>query len=191
MQFAEEFFTNKKSDPQHRPSIKSCVIRIPGTINSKYKQEVRIVQTWNGLRPPIQYLLREYRTWLIAEKINDKLEKIRSYSNRNMKNFVYTKSDTIPWIEKLLAMSLPDCRKYCTWRILAPYLINVKKLSDDQANYIIREWLKKCDLVKRVSFETPSRIRYDIQSARRRGFYPISWNQLRTENVALYSIIDN
>jgi hypothetical protein len=36
MQFAESCFTNKKSDSQHRPSIKSCLIRIPGTINSKY-----------------------------------------------------------------------------------------------------------------------------------------------------------
>ena len=40
MQFAEDYFTNKKSDPQHRPSVRSCLIRIPGTINSKYNQEV-------------------------------------------------------------------------------------------------------------------------------------------------------
>ena len=78
MQFAEDYFTNKKSDPQHRPSVKSCLIRIPGTINSKYNQEVRIVQRWDGLRPPIQYLLRDYRTWLVAEKINDKREEKRS-----------------------------------------------------------------------------------------------------------------
>jgi hypothetical protein len=39
MQFAEDYFTDKKSDPQHRPSVKSCLIRIPGTINSKYNKK--------------------------------------------------------------------------------------------------------------------------------------------------------
>ena len=48
MQFAEDYFTNRKSDPQHRPSVRSCLIRIPGTINSKYNQEVTIVQKWDG-----------------------------------------------------------------------------------------------------------------------------------------------
>ena len=35
LQFAEDFLTNKKGDRQHRPSINSCLVRIPGTINSK------------------------------------------------------------------------------------------------------------------------------------------------------------
>jgi hypothetical protein len=42
MQFAEEFLTNKKGDRQHRPSINSCLVRIPGTINSKSGQIVKI-----------------------------------------------------------------------------------------------------------------------------------------------------
>ena len=75
MQFAESFITDKKGDPQHRPSIKSCLLRVPGTINSKCNQEVKIVQRWNGIRPPINYLLRDYRIWLVAEKINKKAEK--------------------------------------------------------------------------------------------------------------------
>ena len=62
MQFAEDYFTNKKSDPQHRPSVRSCLIRIPATINSKYEQVVPFVQKWDGLRPPIQYLLMKYRS---------------------------------------------------------------------------------------------------------------------------------
>lgn len=35
MQFAEDFLTNKKGDPQHNPTVNSCLVRIPGTINSK------------------------------------------------------------------------------------------------------------------------------------------------------------
>ena len=36
---------------------------------------MKIVQRWNGIRPPINYLLRDYRIWLVAEKINEKAEK--------------------------------------------------------------------------------------------------------------------
>ena len=30
MQVTEDFITNKKGDPQHHPSINSCLVRIPG-----------------------------------------------------------------------------------------------------------------------------------------------------------------
>ena len=69
MQFAEDFLTNKKGDPQHRPSINSCLVRIPGTINSKCGQTVRIIQRWDGQKPAINYLLRDFRRWLIDEKL--------------------------------------------------------------------------------------------------------------------------
>ena len=101
MQFAEDYFTNKKSDPQHRPSVKSCLIRIPGTINSKYDPEVGIVGVRHGVRPPIQYLLRDYRTWLVSEKINDKLEEKRCWRYKNSKRSNYNWTNIIPWIEKL------------------------------------------------------------------------------------------
>jgi hypothetical protein len=48
MQFAKGFFTGKKGDPQNRPSIKSCLIRIPGTVNFKCIEEIKIAQRWNG-----------------------------------------------------------------------------------------------------------------------------------------------
>jgi hypothetical protein len=44
MQFAEEFLTNKKGDSQHNPTINSCLVRVPGTINSKCGQEVKIIR---------------------------------------------------------------------------------------------------------------------------------------------------
>ena len=44
MQFAEHFLTNKKGDRQHRPSINSCLVRIPETINAKCGQAVKVVR---------------------------------------------------------------------------------------------------------------------------------------------------
>jgi len=65
MLFAEDFLTNKKGDRQHKPSINSCLVRIPGTINSKCGQIVKVMQHWDGQRPAINYLLRDFRRRLI------------------------------------------------------------------------------------------------------------------------------
>jgi hypothetical protein len=52
----------------------------------------------------------------------------------------------IAWIEKLLQTPIDDYRKNAVSLILAPYLINIKKLSYDHALNIINSWLRKCGL---------------------------------------------
>jgi hypothetical protein len=189
MQFAENCFTIKKSDPQHRPSVKSCLIRIPGTVNSKYKQEVRIVQKWNGSRPPIQYLLRDFRTWLVDEKIYDKREEKRLWKHINMKNFGYNKINTIPWIEKLLQTSIADHRKYAIWRILVPYLFNIRKLPGTEITDIIQTWLNKCDAIRALDFNTKYSILQSVRNGEKNKYLPISLNKLSGENQSLYKLV--
>ena len=50
IRFAEAFFTNEKHDPQHRPSVNSCLLRVPGSFNSKNGQQVSVIQQWDGKR---------------------------------------------------------------------------------------------------------------------------------------------
>jgi len=59
IRFAEFYLTSGKSDPSHNPSFKSCMIRNTGSYNSKYAKYnlVKIIQKWNGYRPPIRLLL--------------------------------------------------------------------------------------------------------------------------------------
>ena len=52
------------------------------------------------------------------------------------------------WIEILLGTAIEDYRKYALWRIVAPYLVNIRKLSHQDAVSVIREWLDKCDKLK-------------------------------------------
>ena len=188
MQFAESFFTDQKGDPQHRPSIKSCLIRIPGTINSKCNREVKIVQRWNRIRPPINYLLRDYRTWLVAEKINEKRSRNyrKSYSNTCLR---YNGTDTIHWIEKLLQIPIADHRKYAIWRILIPYLFNIRNLSDTNVTNIIQDWLNKCDETRALDFNVEYSIRQNIKNSKRHRYLPIGINKLGSENYELYKII--
>ena len=81
MKFAEEFLTNKKGDSQHNPTINSCLVRIPGIINSKCTQEVKVIQKWDSQRPAINYLLRDFRKWLI--NILEAMLPLFPYSNLN------------------------------------------------------------------------------------------------------------
>jgi hypothetical protein len=182
MQFAEDFLTNKKGDRQHRPSINSCLVRVPGTINSKCAQTVRIIQRWDGERPAINYLLRDFRIWLI----NEKLEQFRYVKRVRLET---TNSTTIWWIEKLLQTPLDDYRKFVIWRILAPYLINVRKCSVDEAYDIITDWLNKCSQLRRLDFHSNYMIKYNINSAKRDGYLPISLDKLKIENTYLYNLL--
>jgi Primase X len=183
IQFAEEYLTNKKGDPQHNPTVNSCLVRVPGTINSKCAQEVKIIQRWDGLRPAINYLLREFQLWLINEKIRYKQIDSKTVRTQTANPMM------ISWIEKLLQTPLDDYRKFVVWRILSPYLINIRKCSTDDASSMIRNWLDRCSKLKSLDFNPNYTIKYNINSARRSGYLPISLEKLRTENVYLYNLL--
>jgi Primase X len=195
IRFAQSFFTHNKHDQQHRPSVNSCLLRVPSTYNSKNREEAKIIQQWDGYKPSIKYLLREFRRYLIQEqlsKINNRNTKLRHqflsplYQNSGNDNPI-----TIRWIDRLLQTPILDNRKYCIWRILAPYLVNVKKLSNDEALSVIITWLDNCNSIESLSFIPRPRARYNIQTARRIGYYPLSLKVLRAENTNLYNLLQD
>jgi hypothetical protein len=196
MQFAEDFFTNKKYDSQHSPTVKSCLLRIPYTLNSKYKgeeivaprEQVTIIQKWDEHRPPINYLLRDFRRYLINERIKElqRYKQPKNYSQGTSRN-----NNTIPWIEKLLQTPLEDYRKFALWCIIAPYLINIKKLSYNDAFNTIKDWLNKCHTSRRLDFKPDYLIKYNLNNAKRIGYFPIGLNKLKEENSDLYQIVSN
>jgi hypothetical protein len=96
------------------------------------------------------------------------------------KNFV--------WIETLLQIPISDHRKYALWRIVAPYLINIRKLSHEDAIRIIREWLDKCDKLRPL-VSVNDRIKSNLNVAARVGYLPISFSDLKTENRELADLI--
>jgi hypothetical protein len=183
MQFAEDFLTNKKGDIQHRPSINSCLVRIPGTINSKCAQTVEVVQRWDGQRSAVQYLLRDFRRWLINEKIE------QHRRSKKMARPQTANPATIWWIEKLLQTPLDDYRKFVVWHILVPYLTNIRKYSDDEVYYVIRKWLDSCRNLRQLDFNPNYMIKHNINSAKRGGYLPIGLDKLKIENAYLYNVL--
>jgi hypothetical protein len=88
IQFSEEFLSDGKADPCHTKglSFKNCMLRIPGSINSKngMKQEaVRIVQRWDGIRPNIKPLLYRFDLYLLVSKSKE------LHKNKQKKNWSY------------------------------------------------------------------------------------------------------
>ena len=113
MKFAEYFLINSKDGHQHNHTINSCLVRIPGGINSKCGQVVKVVQLWDGQRLAIQYLLRQFRRWLIDERI----EQRRRLDSKVARVKTINSVMTIWWIEKILQTAIDDYRKFAVWYI--------------------------------------------------------------------------
>ena len=76
-------------------------------------------------------------------------------------------------------------RKLVIDLILAPYLINIRKLSYQESYTIIRNWLGKCNELKRLdnyrNFEY--RINYELNRAINNGIGPMSKEKIKTDST--------
>lgn len=186
LRFAGPFFTKSKQDKQHNPSSKSCLVRVPGTLNSKNLQEIKAIQKWDGNRPAINYVLRDFRRHLIQKRI-DARRALKSGSRSSVSTIESSEPKTVSWIEKLLSTPIEDYRKYCIWRILCPYLINVRKTSFEDATSIIKVWLQMCDNLRKTDFNHNQLIKnYLIHVG---NYLPLPIEKMRFEIPTLYKIL--
>ena len=93
---------------------------------------------------------------------------------------------TFPWIEKLLNKPIDSNRYYCVWRILIPYLINIRKLSRQDAYNIISDWLDRCNSLKRLNF---SRRKVDWSIDHVGRYLPVRRLDLEQDNKLLFELL--
>ncbi len=89
------------------------------------------------------------------------------------------------YVEDLLAHPVSDGRHRLTWLVLAPYLVNVKKLDDEQAIEKIRAFVA-------AAGETSAMrrfIEYNVRRARRNGLLPPTFSTLKAEHPDLYWLL--
>jgi hypothetical protein len=80
LRWAEQYLSGGNADPEHSKtlSFKNMMLRIPGSINTKANnQRVRIVQPWDGQRPYINWILREFYHYLVNKKLKPPKKKRR------------------------------------------------------------------------------------------------------------------
>lgn len=189
LRFAGPYFTGSNNDKYHMPSIRSCLLRIPGTLNSKNMQEIKVIKEWSGTRPAINYILRDFRRYLIQRRISSTTNKAnRSGSYGHYYTFSKSKN-TVMWIEKLLTISIQDFRKCSVNLILSPYLINVRKISYLDAFRILIEWLSKCNQERKLDFVPNNLIKSSLDTAIRKGIHPMRLETLKEKNIEIYQKI--
>ena len=188
LKFAARRLSNYKSDPNNNPSLKSCMVRIPRSYTSKRitNSEVKVIQVWNGYKLPINYLLRDFRRYLIDQR----MEEVKAQRKRQQNNQSFECSDNaIQWIERLLQTPISDYRKLAIWRILVPYLLNIRALSPDEAHGIINDWLEQCGTLRRLDFTPNYKIKGALNSSR--DFLPVSCDKLKVENEGFYNLLQD
>ena len=190
LRYAESYLSLNKSDSQHNytVSFNNCMLRIPGSFNSKNGQTVKIIQKWDGIRPEINYLLAGFSRYIMNGKY---IELMNTEKRKQKRSSVHMDQDNrINWIERLLQTPLQDYRKYCIWRILVPYLLNVRRLSEQEATDIIKDCLSRCNQLRRLDFNYKQKIKDGIEGAKE-GYLPISREKLRNENSRLYFLLQD
>lgn len=193
LRFAEWFLSNGKCDPQHNKTVsfRNCMLRIPGSVNSKNGQTVRIIQEWNGCRPSIKLLLEDFYVYLSDQRIKE-LEEKRSLKFSTKFDRARPRSvpnSTIHWIERLLQTPISDYRKLAVWRIFAPYLLNIRGLSNDEAHSVISDWLEQCGKLRRLDFNPSYKIKGALNGSR--DFLPVSCDKLKVENEGFYNLLQD
>ena len=190
LKFAAQLLSNHKSDANNNPAFKSCLLRIPGSINSKYieqNKEVKIIQRWDGFRSKANPLYYHFYIYLADRKLKE-FNNMRKNQTESQYTF---RGNTISWIEKLLETPIADYRKNAVSLILAPYLINIKKLSYDAASNIINSWLSKCGELRQLDQNFDYTVRYALKYSAKNGNRPLKLDTLKLKNTTLYDLLNS
>jgi Primase X len=202
--FAKAFLSDNKADSKNNPSFESCLLRVPYSLNSKclsnreeLDPEVKVIQNWNGhaaTMNEITLLLSGFYTHLVGKKVVYDNGVSKATTNLTMsKKFAGRLTNSIKWIEVLLQNGLTEHRKYVISIILAPYFINIKSLSDEDAAAKIKEWLSKCAKIRPLDtvYNFDYWIKYYIGRCRdNKNLKPIRFeDKLPESNPDLYKTI--
>lgn len=89
------------------------------------------------------------------------------------------------YVEDLLKHPVSDGRHRLVWMVLAPYLVNVKKIADEEAIERIRAFVA-------AAGETSAMrrfVEYNVRRARRNGLLPPTFTTLKAEHPDIYALL--
>ncbi|MDE1857282.1 MAG: DNA primase noncatalytic subunit PriX [Candidatus Micrarchaeota archaeon] len=84
------------------------------------------------------------------------------------------------WIEQVLANPIPDVRHRTVNLVLAPYLVNVKGMDEEQAFEVISRYIERCKELDPNTKINDSYIRYQCRYAKAKGLRPLSLAKARS-----------
>jgi hypothetical protein len=201
IRYAAQRWTNGKNDPSNHPSVNSCLLRVPGSINSKNNKVVEVVQLWNKNRPAANSMLFDFYIKLAAKEFAFRSKQKDYYyyyknksTKKNYKHFGDTNNTNpvqqIDWIEGLLeGRGTSDYRQLAIDLVLAPYLVNVKKYDYDAAYNTIEQWLDKCSQKRPLRFNVRYKVNYALNRSRREATKPMKLDTMKVDYADMYKEI--
>jgi len=151
LKFAKNYLTNGKADSKNNPSLKSCLVRVPHTINSKNSKTVEFMESWDEQRVSVKNIpFKKY------------IEHITKQVHRNYTGIINPKK--FQWVEQLLKIKIDDHRNFLLFDVCR-YLVNIKGLSVEQSTDIIYQWLDSPKYSK-------SKIQYEVKIALKDRKFP-------------------
>lgn len=92
---------------------------------------------------------------------------------------VEVKEGSYRWIDKILSNPIGDVRHRTVNLILAPYLTNIKGLSEEEAASIIMEFIERCKQINPDTKVNSSYIKYQCKYSKSKGMKPLSLEKAR------------
>ncbi len=121
----------------------------------------------------------------IPKEVIDAAKTIKVPVERTM--FAAASKGGIRWIERLLVTPIPDCRHRTVNLILAPYMVNTRDMSVDEAVKRIVSYIDLCKTVNPNTNITERYIRYQCEWSKNKGMKPLSLERAKNE---LFSSMD-
>jgi hypothetical protein len=202
LKFAKHQLSLNKADKSNNPAFKSCLLRVPYTLNSKCidegkDPEVKIVQQYDFSKPlpRIDNLLVEYMTFLADRKLKSVFENERRKKNQHRFMNYKESSNKIIYVDKLLNDGIEDYRKSAVSLIVVPYFVNLLQLSDEESYNRTRDWILKCHSIKllepSISF-FENLVKYEIDRSKRTGIKPLKFKDtLQYKNKELFRLLSS
>lgn len=197
MRCASEVLTRKKADKGNHPSVRSCMVRVPGSYNGKLKRkgidkQVSILNrgSWDqGRKGHVLFLLLYFRGWLKEQK--EKRDKSLAQARKKRISRQETKvffgqryfnpeiAQLHYWyIEIMLRSPFDDFRRRAVALVLAPYLLRIKQMPIDIAEKIILQWLAACDKVRYLEFDPEEKTAQALRYARDCNYLPLEFDSI-------------
>jgi hypothetical protein len=197
IRYAAHRWTGGKNDSCNKPSIKSCMLRVPCSINSKNGKVVEIVQDWNGNRPRANRLLQDFYIKLAAKKLKAESEYSYNYYQQQQQQSqpqpqprpqYFTRP--IGWIDSILNNGgMSDYRKLLVDLVIAPYLVNIKQCDYSDAYNKIINWLNKCGQKRRLDFNARYRVKCALNKSKQNGIRPMRLDTMQTSYLDVYQAV--
>ena len=203
LRFAKSYLSFDKADQANNPAFRSCLLRVPYTFNSKCLNEdkdpeVKIIQEFDRSKPlpKIYNLLTDFMTYLSDIKLKENWNKVKQVKSMNNDLYISAaKSNSIPYVEKLITIPIEDYRKNAIALILAPYFVNILNLSDEDSFNRIKLWVLKCNDMKSLKpsiSDFDILIRYAVKKAKETRVKPLKFKDtLQFKNKELFRLLSS